>query len=215
MRDDRKYNAALLAVADREQQRLAEDLHDTVCQNLVGISLMVKLLLRRAEAGKGVAASELAKINAYVEEAVEHSRAPLRSQILARSETGLVKALEEMVHLGRKGLLCRLEAVPDLKIHDPRVAQVLYRIAEDAFRETMRRARAKEMSIVLRQEKDEVVLEIRSDGFFAEAAKSVQDDELLLRFADAVGVRLKIERKDGCVHRAVAPNEAKPAEKKG
>jgi signal transduction histidine kinase len=206
MRADRKLNALLLDAAIRERQLLAQDLHDTLCQNLVGLSLLVKLLVKRVEAGKPISLEEVNRINAGVEEAIEHSRAPLRAQFVSQTKEGLVKALQELAHLAGRKLECRLALSPGVVIRDERVAQVLYRIAEEAVREATRGPFAKELALSLAEEGDEVRLEVRGDGVFPMSDEREAGDGLLKSFADAVGIELVIEREAGCLYRAVASN---------
>ena len=83
------------------------------------------------------------------------------------------------------------------------------------MREVLRRTQVGEVALSLTERDHQVTLEIRSDGVDADTGKHVADDELLLRFADAAGMELVIERQEGLRYRAMAMNSVRGAASRG
>jgi len=64
----------LAAAAECQQREFGQALHDTICQSLGGISILVRLLARRAKAGQPIAPAELEELAGMTERALEEAR---------------------------------------------------------------------------------------------------------------------------------------------
>jgi signal transduction histidine kinase len=199
MSHDREFNQVLLATVEREQRMLAEKLHDTVCQSLAGTSLLLKVLHRRLNSGNPVDPADIAKISRHLDDAIDCARAPFYLQALLTEETGLARALEELTRLTAKRIRCHFDTEGEIKIEDPLVTQVFYRIAREVIGNILERGKAKEITISLLQKKNLLVLDVQGNAPQASgrAKETLQGLDFLRRYADAVGMDLTIKSSPG------------------
>jgi signal transduction histidine kinase len=154
----------VVTVSDREQQRLAQDLHDGLGQHLVGVAFLVKSLGRDAPEAQR---EKIAEIGRLIGEAVEQSRSLARdlySQTLGAE--GLAAALRELAaHTERVyGVSCRLALAADHGALREAVRGHLHRIAREAVLNAAKHARAKSIEIELAQGASHLTLSVRDDG---------------------------------------------------
>jgi signal transduction histidine kinase len=170
----RLYERAQAAAALEERQRLARELHDSVSQALYGITLgsdAARTLLERDPARvvepleyvRSLAESGLAEMRALIFE--------LRPESLENE--GLVAALEKQAEA--------LRARHQIEVHtalceEPdgplQVKDALYRIAQEALHNTVKHARAEEVGLLLKQENEGLLLEVRDDGIGFDPSRS-------------------------------------------
>jgi len=147
----------------RERNRIARELHDSVKQQLFAASM----LLGAAKRENGDAAwKHLEGVERLVEEAKQelndliHELRPIavEGRTLAQALEALVAgfALPPSTHI-------HLEAEPVVPVRADLTA-ALYRIAQEALSNAARHAGAEYITVRLRQEHDELVLEIEDDG---------------------------------------------------
>ena len=60
--------------AERERRNVGQALHDTVCQSLGGIAILVEILARRAKAGRVIDPAELDELAAMTNRALAEAR---------------------------------------------------------------------------------------------------------------------------------------------
>lgn len=198
MKDDRQLNRAALAVARREQLQMANYLHESLCQSLVGVSLLVRTLLNRAKAGKKIDAADLAKISGNLEDAIDQSRLPFLLQAIPSASGGLARALGELARLTDRKVRCKFRLDKKIDPSDPQHGPVLFQIAEEAVRNAMRHAQAKKIDIRLAKKDGRLLLEIRDDGIGfdpAAPAEQLHGIDLQHRYADTIGAKIRIESK--------------------
>src|SRR5439155_673318 len=88
----------ILAISDREQQRLGQELHDGICQHLTGVAFMAQPLLLRLMNHRVIDAADIEKIAQLVNDAASDARD--LSRALHRMDVdsaGLVTALQDLV----------------------------------------------------------------------------------------------------------------------
>ncbi|HUJ62557.1 MAG TPA: type IV pili methyl-accepting chemotaxis transducer N-terminal domain-containing protein, partial [Kofleriaceae bacterium] len=157
-RDDAQR--ALVSVGDREQERLAQDLHDGLSQHLVGVSFLVKSLAQREPHDE-----RLDEIGALLAESIQQTRSLARSLHSHVLETeGLDVALRELAaHTERMfDVACTVDAEPielpvTLRGH-------LYRIVREAVVNAAKHAKASTIAIEVQREPRRVTLIVRDDG---------------------------------------------------
>jgi signal transduction histidine kinase len=148
----------LLAVSDREQKRLGQDLHDGLGQHLVGVAFLVKSLGQDATA---VQQARLDEIGRLLTEAIDQTRGLARGLYSQTLELdGLLAALRELAtHTERVyGVPCHVRGdAGELALP---VQVQLYRIAREAIANAAKHAHAKAIEIAL----DRTTLVVRDDG---------------------------------------------------
>jgi PAS domain S-box-containing protein len=170
----RLYEQAQALAALQERQRLARELHDSVSQELYGISLSAHCAREALATDPGEAIIPLEHVILHVETAVAEMRAllfELRPESLEIE--GLVAALEKQVALMRSryhlAVGALLQQEPDLPAESK---HTLYRIAQEALHNVIKHAQATTITLRLTQENHQLLLEIRDDGRGFEPAAS-------------------------------------------
>ncbi|MCC6764349.1 MAG: PAS domain S-box protein [Deltaproteobacteria bacterium] len=154
------------AVREEERKRVGFDLHDGVCQELIGVAIMVESVRSRHAAALGAAASDLRRVAAYLNEVVEHLRilaGELRPMLL--HDLGLEGSLRSLA-LGLGGDGTKVEAV--FRTAVPRLDEAtevaIYRIAQEALANALRHAHARTVELEVAAVADRLRLTVRDDG---------------------------------------------------
>ena len=155
----------ILAVSDREQQRLGQELHDGICQHLTAVAFMARSVALRLKNHRVIDAGDIEKIAELVNNAAIDSRN--LSRALHRADidaAGLVTALQDLVDREIWRTPCRLEISPSFQIDDDVAAGHLYRIAREAVINANKHAHAREIVVKLEQSSKGMVLRVTDDG---------------------------------------------------
>jgi PAS domain S-box-containing protein len=158
----------LLAAVTGEQRRFARDLHDGLGQELTGISLLARSLVRPVTAVAPSLARELDELVAATGAAIATSRAVTRGvSPVAPGEGGLGGALRELAARNRRRggpvVRCRLSDRAGRPC-DALVADNLYRIAQEAIGNASRHAGARTVHLSLDRSARRLRLVIEDDG---------------------------------------------------
>lgn len=186
-----------------ERARLARDLHDGVSQALVATKLLIESAQTEPASAARLQELALKRLNSTLSE-VRHLSHALRPALL--DTLGLPAALQHLAGefnaAGGTGFQATVEG-EEVDLPDA-VKTALFRIAQEALNNAARHARAHEVSVLLRFERDGgLALQIEDDGqgFDAVAAQAVADRGLGLRSmrerADALGARLSLMTSPG------------------
>jgi PAS domain S-box-containing protein len=131
-------------IREDERKRLGFDLHDNVCQELIGIAILVESLRRRVAPLPGATADELDRVVRYLHELVEHLRVLARDMrpMLLR-DLGLEGSLRSLAE-GMTSTTTSVTAeftgvIPRL---DEEFEVAVYRIAQEALANAVRHAAA-------------------------------------------------------------------------
>jgi PAS domain S-box-containing protein len=157
----------LLEVTDREQARIGQDIHDGLCQQLVGAAFNVELL-REDLSAKGQPESERTrKIAALLSNAIIQARNLARGLYPIKLEAeGLCPALQELAVNATTefAIACAVECAQPVAVPDVAVTMHLYRIAQEAVNNALKHARATRIVIRLAVEGGKVRLSVSDDG---------------------------------------------------
>jgi signal transduction histidine kinase len=157
----------LARVSDHEQQRIGEDLHDDLGQLLAGVALMSRALERRLADTSPAESKMLGEIHTFVQDAIDKTRRLARGLAPVGIEPdGLRAALEDLVRANRR--LSDLEIVftcdAAVQIDNHITATHLYRIAQEAIRNSVRHAKSRRVDVTLATHDGQVTLCIEDDG---------------------------------------------------
>lgn len=160
----RTIQRQLLQIGDREQVRLAQDLHDGLGQHLIGVSFLLQPL--RGRLAGDPAAAQLDEVERLVGEAIDQTRDLVRNLHSRTLEAaGLTAALGELAaHVAR---VFRVECrVDDRAGVEPSAASRihLHRIVREAVLNAARHARATTIAIELARDGGELAVAVRDDG---------------------------------------------------
>jgi PAS domain S-box-containing protein len=162
----RLYEQAQSAAALEERQRLARELHDSVSQALYGITLGSDAALTLLERDPTRVAGPLEYVRSLSEAGLAEMRAlifELRPESLENE--GLVAALgKQAAALQARHAIEVHTALCDEPDEPLWVKDALYRIAQEALHNTIKHARAENVGLLLEQETEGIMLEVRDDG---------------------------------------------------
>jgi PAS domain S-box-containing protein len=155
-----------VAVREEERKRLGFDLHDGVCQELIGIGILVESARHRYGLVPGDSPGELARVGRYLSEVVEHLRqlaGELRPMLL--HDLGLEGSLRSLA-LGLANETTQIQTVFPTPV--PRLEEAaevgVYRIAQEALTNALRHGRARVVELRLAPDGVRLRLEVRDDG---------------------------------------------------
>src|SRR5205814_10106031 len=155
----------ILAVSDREQQRLGQELHDGLCQHLTAVAFMTRSIALRLRDHRVIDAADIEKVAELVNTAAVDTRN--LSRALHRVDVdaaGLIFALQDLVDREIWRTPCRLEVKPSFQINDDAAAAHLYRIAREAVINANKHAKARQIVVRLERVRKEMMLRVIDDG---------------------------------------------------
>jgi PAS domain S-box-containing protein len=154
------------AIALNERQRLLRDLHDSVSQKLYGLVALTEAAQAGIEAGSEIAPVEvLSRIGENARQAVKEMRLFLYEMQPIDLKDGLVSSLQHRLAAveGRADIKARMISDENIQLEkDNEIA--LYYIAQEALNNILRHAHARNVSVNLKQTRQNVILEIQDDG---------------------------------------------------
>jgi len=154
-------------ISDREQRRIGQDLHDTLCQHLVSIAFASELLRDKLERGQRTEAGQAETITGMVNDGISQARHLARGLYPVRLEQeGLASAFEELAETTQicNSVSCKFSCEDQVLIYDTVAANNLYRIAQEAVNNALKHGHCKNISIGLGAVDDEVTMTIKDDG---------------------------------------------------
>jgi two-component system CheB/CheR fusion protein len=157
----------ILAVGEREQRRLGQDLHDDLCQQLTGIELLSQTLAGKLGKQAIAGAAQAKEIAAMVRHVMVRTRELAHGlSPLPLGEEGLMLALKELAARTQKlfGKSCRFYCPRPALVTDQNVGMHLYRIAQEAIGNALKHSKARQLEIRLIAEPTSLSLEVRDDG---------------------------------------------------
>lgn len=167
MTELRRLEREILEISEREHQRIGQDLHDDLCQQLVAIQYTAAAFKRDLLQAESRIADASAEIVELLKDAVVRTRQMARSIFPVRlDQAGLMSALQEMAEKSSRlfGIECRLNCMTPVLLEDLTTGTHLFRIAQEALSNAVRHGHATEVSIVLESEPHQLTLTIQDDG---------------------------------------------------
>jgi signal transduction histidine kinase/ligand-binding sensor domain-containing protein len=161
-RAEREFNAVL-----GERNRIAREIHDTLAQGYVGISVQLEVLSELLRISKVEAAQKhLDLTRGYVREGLADARQSiwaLRSQ--DSGETTLPVKLRRMVETeGNHGLASSFSIFGAYRPLPPGTEREILRVAQEAIHNVKKHAGARQLKVQLEYGPAEIALEVRDDG---------------------------------------------------
>jgi PAS domain S-box-containing protein len=157
----------ILAISDREQRRLGQDLHDDLCGQLAGTEFLIQTLAADLAAQGSKAARRAREICRMVQQTMTKTRDLARGLSPVRLEAeGLTEALRELaVRIKRVfGIRCQFQCNAPVLVSDHRVAMHLYRIAQEAVGNAIKHGQASRIEIVLSEQGQRLQLAVHDNG---------------------------------------------------
>jgi two-component system CheB/CheR fusion protein len=158
----------ILAIAERERERIGQDLHDDLCQQLTAIEYMSEAVGGQLEAASPQAAEAVHEVSRSLRHAVEYARELARGLFprTAMGNGGLVVALEDLAERTRKVYQrdCRFRCDAPISVEGETIGIHLFRIAQEAVVNAIRHGKAGRIDIQLKAFGNDLVLSVTDDG---------------------------------------------------
>jgi PAS domain S-box-containing protein len=199
----RRLEKEVLDISGREQRRIGQELHDDICQDLVGISTLIQAVGNRAKEFD----TTIADRADYIAELVNKTNE--KTQWLAHGlfpqdidEKGFAVMLKELALRIKMqfNIACSCSFAIRDKITDNVTIFHLYRIAQEAMNNAVKHGKPREIKIVLVSDEHRIELEITDDGSgIPEKIKNSKGMGLRsMRYrATMIGGRLDVRRREG------------------
>jgi PAS domain S-box-containing protein len=187
----------ILEISDREQERLGQELHDGLCQQLTAIGFLARATALRLKDHRVVQTEDLEKIAQLINGSVMDARNIARDLHKEEIEAAeFVPALEDLVNRKIWKTPCRLDLKTDVNIEDDEVASQLYRILREAIINANKHARATQIILEVRRVKKELVFSVTDNGVgLSRKPKAGQGlgFHIMQYRAQSIGARLEFE----------------------
>ncbi len=200
LEDNLRLEQQILEISDEERRRIGHDLHDGLGQHLTGISLLSEAISQQLEAGNKPDRTTSETITQLVSQSVQITRDLAKSlSPVTLEQDGLIAAIEELAGASSTlfNINCRGEFDDEKLILDRARSLHLYRIVQEAVNNSVRHGKARNVQVRLRNNEDELQIQIIDDGCGL-SAKTMNNPGLGLRImqyrARMLGASLTIER---------------------
>lgn len=166
-RELRLLSDKIMTVREEQRRVLAEDIHDTVAQDLAGIGYTIQFVSELARTNPHLIAQELDGLLETVNRSVSRCRqlmSSLRPDLI--DTLGLAPALGQLAdHFSEETGIAVSSDLPEEFIELSRDLSIcLYRVAEEALRNVRKHAAARNVRLSLRENDKDVVLSVSDDG---------------------------------------------------
>jgi len=188
----------LLNISSREQRHIGQDLHDGLCQQLVGIEFRNSVLVQQLQDAPA-AQAEAAKIGESIRDVTRQARSLARGLSPVQIEAnGLMAALDALTANAAKlfCLSCSFECPRAVLVENPMVATHLYRIAQEAIGNANKHAQAKSIVLSLKQSDGDLTLTVKDNGHGFERGSRVTEGmglRIMEYRADMIGAMLRVD----------------------
>jgi PAS domain S-box-containing protein len=165
--DRRRMEDEILAISDREQARLGQDLHDSLCQKLVSAAFDNSALKRRLASRELPEAALVQQIAVVLDDAITEARTLARGLFPVQLEAdGLHVALQQLTTgiQSRFQIECRAHCDESVIISDNAFATHLYRIIQEAVTNAVKHSKANRILVDLSAAGGFIELTVSDDG---------------------------------------------------
>jgi len=184
--EERRLEREVLEIGEHERQRIGQDLHDGLGQQLTSTAFTVEALEKKLEQQGLPESAEAKAIHEQITESLEQTRFLARGLLPLTFDTaGLKAALEELANQAQSvfGVQCRARVDPTLQIENEEVAAHLYQVAREATTNAAQHGKPENVVIEITQTAQGAALTITDDGI------GIQEDP-----SGAGGLGLRIMR---------------------
>jgi PAS domain S-box-containing protein len=196
--EQKELEKEILAISEREQRRIGQDLHDDLCQQLAGIEFLGRAL--EEQLGTRPQAAKAAEISKLIRQAIDYTRQLAKGLAPVEFDgDGLMRGLHALAERTSQlfNVRCSVEDHRGFVIQDPMVSTHLYRIAQEAVANSIKHGQATRIRILLeaRPEGGKLAIEDNGKGLPVEAHFSGGMGLRMMRYrADTIAAALTIER---------------------
>lgn len=163
----REFDHEVLVVTERERERIGQDLHDVVGQQLAAAALTLRVMEEGARRGTVPTAQRLAEVRAVVATAMARSRFVARGLLpITGGQAGLRDALDDLAANAERlfGISCTLRFAGSGTAMGDATCTHLYHIAEEAITNAVRHGAATSVLVAFDVPDGGITLRIEDNG---------------------------------------------------
>ena len=202
LEERRQLEKDIVSVSEYEQQRIGQDLHDGICQQLAAIGCAVRVLADDLQAQGIPAAQDASLIEGSLQQVVIEARnlahgifpVHVDRSGLAAALAGLGKTTSRLT-----GTTIVVDDCADVPLDTPEVSMHLYRIAQEAVANAVKHSGATEIRISMKLKGDWLELRVEDNGKGIPATESKRGEGMGLRTmqyrAQSLQAHLAIEQR--------------------
>lgn len=167
IKEQKRLEREILNISEQERQKIAMDLHDDLCPQLIGIEVMTKILMEKLDEKSIAETADAEKIRQLILDTIAKTRQLSRGLCPVNlSELGFDLSFEELATYVKEvfGIECVFNCSMAQSIKDNSVATHIYYIAHEAVHNAARHSCAKKITIDLTITTQNIILEISDDG---------------------------------------------------
>jgi len=157
----------ILSVAEQERQRLGQDLHDDLCQQLTGIEFLSQTLAGQLVSHSARNVNRAREIARMIRQAITHTRELAHglspTELEADGLNGALQQLAERTHSMFR-VKCGFQSKAPVEFKDPEWGIHLYRIAQEAVTNAVKHGKAKRVGIKLIRNRRGLMLTVADNG---------------------------------------------------
>jgi len=165
--EEKKLERQIAEVSTREQERIGQEIHDSLGQQLTGLSMIATSVKNNLAHLDLPQAEQMDELILQLQHAIKDARALSRGLApVPLSPEGLQDALTLLAHdiKASSGIECRFTAKNAIEIDDRTTAMQVYRIAQEAVNNAVKHAHASKIEIILSSREGKCELTVRDNG---------------------------------------------------
>lgn len=165
--EQKSLEREVLRLAEDERQRVAVELHDDICQELIAAGFNAKSLQRKLEKEEHELAAQMKTLTHAISQTAAHTRLIAHGMNpVVDSADGLTNALRELalVTSERHPLRCRFQCGELGTTFSPLVSTQIYRIAQGATHNAVKHSGASRIELSLSETDSEICLRVTDNG---------------------------------------------------
>ena len=167
LEERRQLEKDIVSVSEYEQQRIGQDLHDGLCQQLAAIGCAARALAEDLQQKGSDSAQDAVAIEESLRQTVMEARDLARGIFPVHVDRdGLSAALRDLAQTTQKltNVDITLEEDAEVHIDSPEASMHLYRIAQEAVSNAVRHGKARRIWIKITLQNNLLTLIIEDDG---------------------------------------------------
>jgi PAS domain S-box-containing protein len=193
----KRLEREIVEIAELEQKRIGQELHDNCGQELTALGLLADSLVESLKQSASQNVEIACKVEQGIRRVLRQVRNISRGLVQAAIDpAGLPAALAELTSRlsETSGVRCVLQSSGAIAIKDSLTASHLFHIAQEACTNALKHAQAKNVEVRLQSEGGAVILEIQDDGMgIAEDAREGLGRRIMSNRAGVIGASLTTE----------------------
>jgi len=162
----KKLQKEIMNISEAEQQRIGQDLHDSISQQIGGILFMSQVLHNKLENMKIAESVELSKIINYLNNALKQIRNLSKGLYPIIGIDGLFPALKELLESIEDlyNISFELDYDESIEDFDNNTAIHLYRIIQETINNAIKHGQATKVIIKFKKNENNICIEIKDNG---------------------------------------------------